>query len=182
MAPVDQVEEGVRRRGFVVTLLDLPDADVVDDQQVGGGPALESPRVGRIGEAGVEVVEEVDAASVKDAHLLLTGAQAERLDDVALARAAHASDDEVVLAADEFEGAQLHDEGLVQVGLEGPLEGLQCLALGQAAVLDAALDAPLELVGSLGAEDALEQDAAGRLLVDRPGQMLVELLEGLEKP
>jgi hypothetical protein len=32
---VEQVEEHVSGRGFVVTLLDLPETDVVDDEQFG---------------------------------------------------------------------------------------------------------------------------------------------------
>ena len=65
---VDEVEEGVGGGGLVVALLDLAEANVVDDEQVGAGPGLEAPGVGVVGEAGVEVVEQVDAAGVAQAR------------------------------------------------------------------------------------------------------------------
>jgi hypothetical protein len=70
----------------------------------------------------VEVVEQVDAASVAQANALLAGAPAERLEQVALAGAGIAGDDEVVVAAHEVEPCELEDDGLVERGLEVEVE------------------------------------------------------------
>jgi hypothetical protein len=122
---------------FVGALLDLAETDVVDDQEVGAGPALEPARVGAVGEAGVEVVEQVDAAGVAHADALLAGAQPEGLEDVALAGPVGAGDHEVVVPVHEVEPGELEHEVLVEAGLEGPVEGLERLALDEAALVDA---------------------------------------------
>src|SRR5215204_5451365 len=98
---------------------------------------------------------------------------------MALSGSGLAGDDHILLAADEFEAGQVHDEGLVEVWLKGPVESLQRLALGQAAVVDAALDPALELEGGLGAEDPFEQGGSSRLLPQRPGHVLVEACQGV---
>src|SRR5205814_1246701 len=72
---VDEVVEGVRGSWLVAALLDLAEADVVDDQQRGARPTLEAARVGVVSEAGVEIVEEVDAARVAHGDALLAGAE-----------------------------------------------------------------------------------------------------------
>ena len=103
MPTVDEVVEGVRGGRLVTALLDLTEADVVDDQELRTRPGLEASRVGSVGETRVEVVEEVDAARVAHADPLLARAHPEGLEDVALARAALARDDEVVVATHEVE-------------------------------------------------------------------------------
>ena len=70
---IDEVVEGVGRGRLVVALLHLAEPDVIDDQEVGSGPALESLRIRSVGERGVKVVEEIDAACVADGDLLLVG-------------------------------------------------------------------------------------------------------------
>lgn len=180
--PVDEVVEGMGGGGLVLALLHLAEAYVVDDEQVGRGPALEPAFVGGVGQAGVEVVQEVDAAGVAHRHPGLAAAQGDGLEDVALAGAALPGEDEVLLATDEVEAGELEDDGLVELGLEGEVEGLERLAFGQAALVDAALDAPLDLVGGLGAEDVIEQRAGAGLLLRGPGEVLVEVLEGVGQP
>ena len=49
------------------------------------GPAAQASIVGVVGESGMQVVDEIDSASIADAQLLLAGAQREGLQDVALA-------------------------------------------------------------------------------------------------
>jgi hypothetical protein len=56
--------------------------------------SLEAPRVGAVRDRGVELVERVDAAGVAQADPLLAGALGEGLEDVALARAGLAGDDD----------------------------------------------------------------------------------------
>ena len=141
---------------LVSALLDLAKADVVDDQELGTSPGLETAGVGAVGETGVEVVEEVDAARVAHAHTLLARADGEGLEDMALACAAVAGDDEIVVAAHEVEARELEDQGLVETGLEVPVEAFECLALDETALCDAGLDALLELLRGLSTEHVLE--------------------------
>ncbi len=175
---VDQAEQSVGRGGLVFALLDLAQADIVDDQQRRRGPATEPPRIGAVSEAGEKVVEEVHALGVADRDLLLTRAQGHGLQDVTLSGAALAGDDQVLGVTDEVEACQLQDERLVEAGLEGPVEGLEGLALGQAACVDAAFDPACELVGCLFAQDALQERARGRLFGAGPGEVLVQVLAG----
>lgn len=182
MPAVDEIEEGVGGGGLVLALLHLAEADVVHDQEVRSSPALEAALVGGVGEPGVEVVEEVDAAGVADGHLRLAATQGDGLEDVTLPGAALSCDDQVLFAPSEVEAGDLHDESLVELGLKREVEGLERLALGQAALVDAALDAPLELVGGLGAEDVVEERARRRLLLGGPGEVLVEVFEGVGQP
>jgi hypothetical protein len=176
---VDQVEERVGGGGLIALLLELAEAHVVDDEQVGTGPGLEAPGVGAVGEAGVEVVEQVDAAGVAEGEGLLAGAQAEGLEEVALAGAAIAGEDEVVFAADEVEAGELEEEGLVEVGLEVPVEGFEGLLLAEAAGDESTLDAGFELAAHLVAQEVLEQRGGARALAGGPGELLVELGEGV---
>jgi hypothetical protein len=172
---VDEVEEGVGGGRLVVALLHLAEANIVDDEQLGAGPRLEPSGVGGVGEAGVEVIEEIDATGVAEGDALRAGAQAEGLEDEALAGAALASDDQIVVAADEGEASELGDGGLVEVGLEVPVESFEGLLLAQAAGGDAACDAAFELGGDLGGEEVLEQRRVPGLLAGGPGEQVVEV-------
>ena len=96
---------------------------------------------------------------------------------MALAGAGAAGDHEVVVAAHEVEACELEQEGLVERGLEVPLECLERLALDEPARVDAPDDALLELVSSLEAEDMLDERGGTGALVAGPGEELVELVE-----
>jgi len=181
VAQVDEIEEGVSGGGLVVAFLDLAEADIVDDEQVGSGPGFETAAVGGVGEAGVQVVEQVDAAGIADGELLLAGAKAEGLEEVALAGTALAGQDEIVVAAHEVEAPELEDEGLVERGLKVPVEGFEELALVQSAGLDAASNATFELVADFAAEEVLEQGGGAGALAQGPGEQLVELREGVSQ-
>lgn len=172
---VDDVVERVRGGGLVVALFDLADADVIDDQQVGSRPGFEASWIGAVGEACVQVVEQVDAARVAHGDGLLASAHSEGLEDVALAGAGLAGDHQVFVPAHEVEARELEDEGLVNLRLEVPLERLERLALGQAARVDASSDALLKLVRGLCAEDVIEQICDARAFLSGPGQARVEL-------
>jgi hypothetical protein len=89
---IEQVEEHVRGGGFVVATAQVAQPDVVDDQPFRTRPFSEPGVVGLIGEAGVQVVDQVDAPGVADADLALARTQRERLQDVALAGPALAGD------------------------------------------------------------------------------------------
>ena len=177
MPAIDEVVEGVGGGRLVGALLDLAEADVVDDEEFWARPALEATRVGSVGEPGVEIVEEIDAAGVAHADALLAGAHREGLEEVALAGAVLAGDDEVVVAAHEVEPRELEHERLVEAGLEVPVERFECLALDEPAGVDAPGDALLELVRGLGAEDVLEERGRAGALARGPRQPLVELVK-----
>ncbi|HEX2685962.1 MAG TPA: hypothetical protein VHN14_05065 [Kofleriaceae bacterium] len=175
--PIDEVVEGVSRGRLIATLLDLAEADVVNDQEIRASPGLEAAGVGAIGEAGVEIIEEVEAASVAHGEALFAGTEREGLEEVTLAGAALTGDDEVVVAADEVEAGEFEDERLVEARLEVSVEDLEGLALDKAAGVDAAADALLELMCSLGAEEVLEQDGSAGPLTSGPDEVRVELVE-----
>jgi hypothetical protein len=79
MPTIDEIVEGVSRGRFIAALLDLAEADVIDDQKVRARPGLEAAWVGAIGEAGVEIIEEVDAPGVAHREALFAGPQREGL-------------------------------------------------------------------------------------------------------
>ena len=178
MPAVDQVVERVRGSRLVAAAFDLAEAYVVNDQQFGACPALETLSVGAIGETGVQIIEQVDTTGVEHADALLAGAQDERLEDVALAGTVVAGDHQVVVPAHEVEAGELENQRLVEAGLKRPVECLERFALGQAAGGDASCDALLELVGDLDAEDVLEELRGTWALLGGPGEPLVELGEG----
>src|SRR4249920_3447780 len=68
---VEQVEEHVRGGGFVIAAAQLAKPDVVDDQPFRAGPFAEPGVVGLIGQARIQVVDQVDAPDVADADLAL---------------------------------------------------------------------------------------------------------------
>jgi hypothetical protein len=69
----------VRGGGLVIAAAQLAEADIVDDQPFGARPFSEPGGIGLIGEAGIQVVDQVDAPGVEDADLALTRTQRERL-------------------------------------------------------------------------------------------------------
>jgi hypothetical protein len=83
---VNHIVEGVGGGWLVTVLLDLAQAYVVNNEELGNRPRPESSRIRAIGEPGMKVVEEVDAAGVAQADALLASAHAERLEQVALHR------------------------------------------------------------------------------------------------
>jgi hypothetical protein len=174
---IHEVVQGMRGGRLIATLLDLAEPDIVNDQEVGASPGLEAAGVGAIGKAGVQIIEEVDAAGVAHGEALLAGTEREGLEEMALAGAALAGDEQVVVAADEVEAGEFEDERLVEAGLEVPVEDLEGLALDEATGVDAAVDALLELVRGLSAEEVLEEGGGAGTLSGGPDEVRVELVE-----
>jgi hypothetical protein len=174
-AAVEEVEEHVRGGWLVVAPAQLAQPDVVDDEPLGAGPAAQPRGVGAVGEAGVEVVHQVDAAGVARLDLALTGTDDEGLEDVALAGAVLAGDEDVLVVVEEAEGGEALDGGAVEALLEGPVEALEGLADLEAARIDAPLDATLADPERGVAEDALEQDEGLGPLGVGPAQVLLEV-------
>jgi len=179
---IDQVVEGVGGGRLVAVFLDLAKAYVVNDQERRARPALEATSVGAIGEAGVKVVEEIDAAGIAHVESLLARAQGEGLEDVTLAGAVVAGDHEVIMPAHEVEACELEHERPIEAGLKVPVECLEGLALDQPAAVDAPSDPLLELVGGLEAQDVLEERGGAGALVGGPREELVELVARAGQP
>jgi len=182
MTTLDEDVQGMRGGRLVGAPLDVAEADIVDDEEVRTRPAVEATRVGPIGETGVKVVEQIDAARVAHADALFTGAQAEGLEDVTLAGAVVAGDHEVIMPAHEVEACELEHERPIEAGLKVPVECLEGLALDQPAAVDAPSDPLLELVGGLEAQDVLEERGGAGALVGGPREELVELVARAGQP
>lgn len=129
--------------------LDLLEADLVEDEELGRGVGLEGVLEGVVGEAGVEVLEHGGARGVADAEVRGARVQGEGEGEVALARAAHAGEQDVLPGGDEGERPELEDEVLVERGLEGEVECLERLALREPRLANAPLDAGLVAVADL---------------------------------
>lgn len=176
MATVEEVEEHVRGRWFVIAAAELAKADIVNDEPLGASPLPEASLVALVGEPGVEVVDEVDAARVADADLALARAQRERLQDVALAGSTLACDEQVVAAVEKRERGEVLDERAIEILLKREVESLERLADAEPAPVDAPLDAALtHVLGGL-AEDALEEDERARAVLVRPREVCVDVV------
>jgi len=176
---VDQVEERVGGGRLVLAFPHLPEADVIDDEQLGPGPGPEAAGVGVVREPGVEVVEQVDAAGVAYGEGLLAGAHAEGLENMTLAGPALTGDDEIIAPSHEVEACELYDGGLVEIGLEVPVKSLEGLMLAKPAVGEAAGEPALELVVDLGGEDGLEERSGTFLVTRGGGEQRVEVAAGV---
>ena len=62
----------------------------------------------------MQIVEQVDAARVAQTDLLLTGSKSAGFEDMALAGAGLAGDDDIVAPANEVEAGELEDEVFVE--------------------------------------------------------------------
>lgn len=175
MPAIDQVPEHVGGGRGVAVRGDLAEADVVEDDEFVAGPAAQAGLVGAVGEAGVEVGEEVDEAGVADQAAGDAGAQGDGTEDVALAGAGLAGDDEVLLAGEEAEAGELLDDAALEAWLEVPVEGLEGVADGHAAVVDPALAAALAADAGGVAEHALEELGVRRMMLQRPREVGVEV-------
>jgi len=178
---VDEVVESVGSGGLVGTLSDLSDPDIVNDEQFWFGPSLETLWIGLVGEASVQVVEQVDATGVADGDLLLASAKAESLEQVAFAGTSLAGNDDVIVAPHEVETTEFDEEGLVEGRLKVPVESFQRLALGQAASGETVGDATDALVIDLDAKDVFEQGGVAWAILGSPVEQFVELGEGLSQ-
>ncbi len=113
---VDEIVEGVSGGWLVVTLFDLTQADVIDDEQWWCGPSPEPTSVRAVGQSSVQVVEEIDTAGIAHVNSLLACAECKSLEDVTLAGPALTGDDEVVVAAHEVESKSSSTNALSSVG------------------------------------------------------------------
>src|SRR5690606_10617445 len=171
---IDQVEERVRRGGLVVPFPDLPQTDIVDNQQRWLRPCFQPLSVRAVSQPRVKVVEQINAARVADHVLLLACTSRQCHEDMALTRSAVAGEHQVVVASDEVEVPEFGDLSFVQARLEVPVEGFEGLVLLKAAQLDAARDAAFKLAPHFLPDDALNQARCTRTLLQRPRQQLVE--------
>jgi len=170
MAAVEEVEEHVRGGGLVACALDLSEAHIIDDEELDAGPAAEAFGVGAVGETGVEVVEKVDTTGVADEELALAGTERDGLEQVALAGAALARKEKVLVLIDEAQTGEGLDGSAIEIGLKGPIEGFEGLSHLEPAGIDPTFDAALALLAGGLAEDALDEDERRRLLAMCKGE------------
>ena len=177
MAQIDEIEQHMGGGGLIVGALELAKADVVNDDEVRPTTGLETALIGVVGEARIEVSDEVDAASIADAVFGVAGAQREGLEDVALASAGLSGQDEILGALDKTQGGELFDGSTVQLGLKVPVKRLKRLAGIQATVIDATLDTASSLFGCSVTQDSLKELRVGRPLGGGQGELLGEPLQ-----
>jgi len=104
MSAIDQIPEHVGGGRGVAMGRDLAEADVVEDDKLVTGPAAHAGLVGAVGEARVELGEEVGEADEATGQ---AGAQGDGAEDVALAGAGLAGDDKVLLAIEKAEAGEV---------------------------------------------------------------------------
>src|SRR5512145_2841877 len=117
------------RGWLVIALLELSEADVVDDEESGASPRSQALGIRTIGEARMQIVEQIDTARVAHRDTSLAGLEGNCLEEVALSRACLSRDDDVFSAVDEVEMAELDDKVFVERGLKIPIEGFERFAL-----------------------------------------------------
>ena len=167
MTEIDEVVEHVGGGRLVAVAADLAEAHIIDDQEDRPTPARDTTLVGAIGETGVGIGEEVDAAGVADIEAGLTGTQGQGLQNVTFTGSGLTGEQEVLLAVEKAQCGELLDDAAIEVGLEVEVEGLEGLVLVEAAGADPAFDASLDPQAGRVYEDALEELVGGGLVGDR---------------
>src|ERR1700677_980914 len=110
-------------RKLLLPALELAQPDIVDDQEHGPAPPLHALLVGAVGKTCVQVIDEVHATGVADGPLVFACLEGESLKDVALASAALAGEEQILVAVYEGEGEEFFDRAAIKLGLEIPIEG-----------------------------------------------------------
>jgi hypothetical protein len=131
----------------------LSETHVINDEKAWFGPSFETLGVSLIGEASVQVIEQVDATRVADGHLLLAGAKTEGFEYVAFACTGLARDNGRRRRTKSRR--QDDEEVLVEGGLEVQSKASKCLALKHAAHRNRRA-MRFRLVVDLGSEHMLE--------------------------
>lgn len=154
--------------------IEAPQAEVVDDQDVGGEQAAQD-LLGRVIGAGLkEALEEVVGA--KEAHLVsgTAGGVAESAGEEGFADADGAEEDHVLVAFDEAEGEEIADAVTVEGDRGLPVEAFEGVLLIEARLGEADAEvlvvAPIDLV----LQDKLEQVDLGDLLLASVGDAVRE--------
>ena len=141
VAFLHQLEEGV---GLLGAQIQVP--HLVDEQHVDPTKSIEKPARRAVGEAGVQLVEEVLGTQEAATVAALDRAQEQAGRYPGLANAGRAYQDEILGATDEIQSAQLANHPGLDAGLAIEREGGQRPFLGHARMLDATADAALDLV------------------------------------
>jgi hypothetical protein len=114
-------------------------AQVLDDEQVGAEELLDELPAG----AGGGGLGEVEGGAVEHGVAGFDGGAGERDGDVRLAGAGRPQDQDAGVVGHEAQGAKVDDEGLGDLGVEGPVEGVEGLDLWQLSLLETALEEEL---------------------------------------
>lgn len=101
---------------------------------------------------------------------------------MALAGAGIAGNEHVLVAGDEAEVEEGLDGAAIELGLEEPIEGRECLLDLEAAALEAPIDAARELEAGGGGEQPLDALQFGGLRLAGPAQVGLEIEVAEAKP
>ena len=104
-----------------------------------------------------EVLGEVEGAPHEHAVAGADRADGDRGGDVALAHARGADQEQVLVLGDEACRSQLHDLGLGELGIEGPVEVLELLDLDDLALLEPSGEEPVRSAVQLVLDEELEE-------------------------
>jgi hypothetical protein len=156
---VDDVEQDVGGVGAVGQV-----ADLVDDQQVGAGVGGQGlAQLGLAARPG-QVVDQLSGGGEACCEAVLDGAVADGDGQVGLATAGLAEEDQVAPLGDQLRSQVGPQQGEAQAGLEGEVEVLDGLQVGEAGLADLALHTCVASVGDLLGEQDGEQLAGAPAL------------------
>lgn len=177
VAAVDDLEEegGVAS----VVLLQAIEAELIDEQDVGGGVLPELPGQALVSESGEQAGEHVGRGGVATAIELGAGDEEQRLGEVALAGAGVAGEHETLFAGHEVEAGELEDLGLVDAGLKIEVEIGEQLAFGDARLSDAPFDAPLGAGLRLDGKESFQELGGRQRVLGRVSELGVKSLADL---
>ncbi len=172
----DQGEEGGGRRAIV-----RPDAELVDDQHLGGKVDAETAIEAVLSLGSAEVFHQIVGAGEVDAVAVLDRLEAERDGEVSLADAGWAEQQDVGGIGHERHGRKLTDLALVDRGLEGEVELGQGPLEGQMGESGAGGEVAGAAGGSLSPEEVGEQVGVRGLLLGGGFQAAVQDGGGLSE-
>lgn len=107
---------------------DLLESDLVNYEQFSADIRLDGLHQRAVGETGVESGKHGSARGIEHAAVCSASAERESQRDMALSRAGHAGEQNVLALLDEAQRRKLEDEVAIEAGLEREVERLERLA------------------------------------------------------
>src|SRR5260370_19920754 len=140
-------------------------AEVVDEQERDGGDVREVVLAGA-GKLGIgEVLEQDVGLAVEDGVAGLDHRDADRLGQVALARAGRAEEESVLVLGDEAAGGEFEDEAPIHLLVEVEVKGVEHLApLAEAGLFHPAIEEPVLAALELVLDERGKEVDGGELL------------------
>jgi len=137
-------------------------AEVLDDEEVDLGESADELLSLLKGLGLEEVLGEVEGAADEDAVAGADRPQGDGGGDVALADPGGPDQEHVLVEGDEASGGELGDLGPGDLGIEGPVEVLDLLDLGDLGLFDAACEEPIGPAAQLVLHEKLEKLEVGQ--------------------